>query len=479
MKFIAKNKLAEKFKGEIKSMLPLFDPVLCRHYASLKKSGVNLSTYLECNMELVCLLLDEADVKAVVGATGGWQKVKNQLARLTQSCQLGSAMFSFSQAVLAASEFSELVDAEIAKLAVNIQKESIKSFRAACSAAASQFGEGKGGSKRHIKVHFSGFQIDMVATGAQHEWQLKLAGLLKSEGLKSKALQPLIYEEWILGSSQESGQKVPEEELADNIKARQLVKEILQDESIASFADMQKLISKNAHSIMTVDRMFAIELKYLELAPEALEHAISKRLIKILPSATQSVSFTQAMLQLEELKASTMCRRASRASIGQVEAFLEIVGNMQRGISPDPDNAKESKFYKQVLCQLAWFCEYTPASTDEAAEAKVLRGPLALQKQYADMVDKMAAGSGSAEVTLGDLEVFQIFKWLLTDAERKQLATWVTNAMKNTFKQSKPPSAAAAAAASASSSTRWSSKGKNAAGAGSSDDKANVMKLFG
>jgi hypothetical protein len=83
-------------------------------------------------------------------------------------------------------------------------------------------------------------------------------------------------------------------------------------------------------------------------------------------------------------------------------------------------------------------------------------------------------------VTLGDLEVFQIFKWLLTDAERKQLATWVTNAMKNTFKQSKPPSAAAAAAtASASSSTRWSSKGKNAAGAGSSDDKANVMKLFG
>ena len=100
-------------------MLQVFDPVLCRHYASLKKSGVNLSTYLDCNMELVCLLLDQADVQAVMGATGGWQKVKNQLARLVKSCQLGMAMFSFSEGVLAASEYSELVDKELMKLAVD------------------------------------------------------------------------------------------------------------------------------------------------------------------------------------------------------------------------------------------------------------------------------------------------------------------------------------------------------------------------
>ena len=420
MKFISKNNLAEKFKEEVKTMLVLFDPAMCRHYASLKHSGVNLTTYLDCNLGLVSLLLDQADVQAVIDAGGVWGKVKNQLARLTQSCQLGAAMFHFSEKLLASSEFSELVDKELKKLSVSIQQKSIDKFRKVCTEAATQFmKQGKATGKKQIKVEFAGFELVMLATGAQHEWQLKLAGLLKTEALKSKCLQPLVYEEWILGGSMGSGQEVPAEELLDNMKARQMVKEILQDDSIACFADMQKLISTNAHSIMTVDRTFAVELKYLDLAPEALEGAIKKKLIKILPSASQSVSFNQASLQLEELKASTMCRRASRASMGQVEAYLEIVGNMQRGVAPDPDPAKDNQFYKKILSQLAWFCEYTPRAADDKAETKVIRGPEALKRQHADMLSKMGAGSGAAEVTLGDLEVFQTYRWLLTEAEKK------------------------------------------------------------
>ena len=193
------------------------------------------------------------------------------------------------------------------KLSVSIQKKSIDKFRKVCTEAATQFmKQGKATGKKQIKVEFAGFELDMLATGAQHEWQLKLAGLLKTEALKSKCLQPLVYEEWVLGGSMGSGQSVPAEELVDNMKARQMVSEILHDDSIACFADMQKLISTNANSTMTVDRTFAVELKYLDLAPEALEGAIKKKLIKILPSASQSVSFNQASLQLEELKASTM-----------------------------------------------------------------------------------------------------------------------------------------------------------------------------
>ena len=482
MKFIAKNQLAEKFKDEVKSMLQAFDPVLCRHYSSLKKSGVKPSTYLECNMELVCLLLDQADVLAVVGATGGWGKVKSQLARLTQSCQIGMAMFSFSEGVLAASGYSDLVDTELAKLSVAIQKKNIDKFRKACSAAATQYmqqGKGTKQGKKQMKVQFAGFELDMLATDAQHEWQLKLAGLLKTEALKSKGLQPLIYEEWILGDCLGSGQVVPAEELGENIKARQLVKEILQDDTITTFADMQALISKNANSIMTVDRTFAVELKYLDLAPQALEDAIKKNLMKILPSASQVVSFTQALLRLEALKASTMCRRASRASMGQVEAFLEIVSNMQRGVAPDPEQAGESKFYNQILSQLAWFCQYTPAGAHGNEDiAKVIRGPEALARHYADTVKWLSTGSGATQVVLGDLEVFQVYKWLLTDEEQKQLAAWVSNALKNMKKEGQGAAAASAAAAARASSSSKQSLA-NSGGGGGSDDKASVMKLFG
>jgi hypothetical protein len=96
MKYIVRAKQQDEFAEEIRVMRMLFDASLARQFLRLKKAGVQVLTWLQNHMELASMLMDVADLNAVMGAKGSWSDVGPQVARLTSSGQLGVALFGFA-----------------------------------------------------------------------------------------------------------------------------------------------------------------------------------------------------------------------------------------------------------------------------------------------------------------------------------------------------------------------------------------------
>ena len=250
--------------------------------------------------------------------------------------------------------------------------------------------------------------------------------------------------------------QVPAELLAENERARLVAKEMLSDETIASFREMRQILEDNSAALRQIDRTFIIELAYLEKADEALDAAIKAKVQALLPSATVHKSFVQVDMEMRELMKSDMCKRCSRSTAGQVEAVLEVLTNMQRGISPDPLRAT-SGFYKEVLPRCAWFCCF------EATAGKKTYGVEALRSHFASV---KAAITDQPNATLGQLEVFQTYKWLLDEEQKVDLAAWVAAAVRAGARPAQRDTTRAAAPA-----AKAKAKAKGQAG-------ATVMNLF-
>ena len=65
--------------------------------------------------------------------------------------------------------------------------------------------------------------------------------------------------------------------MAENERARLVAKEMLSDETIASFREMRQILEDNSAALRQIDRTFIIELAYLEKADEALDAAIKAK----------------------------------------------------------------------------------------------------------------------------------------------------------------------------------------------------------
>ncbi|CAE8636039.1 unnamed protein product [Polarella glacialis] len=112
MKFLVRAKQETSPAKEIQSMVPLFDGSLSRQFCRLKKAGVLVTTWLDTHHDLAAMLMDGSDLVAVIAAHGQWTGVAPQVARLTASSKLGSALFSFASFLVNSSSYEQ----EIAKL---------------------------------------------------------------------------------------------------------------------------------------------------------------------------------------------------------------------------------------------------------------------------------------------------------------------------------------------------------------------------
>jgi hypothetical protein len=152
-KFISKAGLMKQFVEEIKTVKPLLDPVMVRHWTDLKKSGVTLTTYMDCNKDLMDMLLGSDDWEAVRQCGGDYISVKSQLSRLIQGSAYGKALFGFTEAAIEAQDFSAKVDQAIASLrpVVN-ESEKIEDFKLQMEEDSAAYAAMKLPMTRYIKA---------------------------------------------------------------------------------------------------------------------------------------------------------------------------------------------------------------------------------------------------------------------------------------------------------------------------------------
>ena len=114
-------------------------------------------------------------------------------------------------------------------------------------------------------------------------------------------------------------------------------------------------------------------------------------------------------------------------------------------------------FLKEVLSRCAWFCCF------EATAGKKTYGVEALRSRFASV---KAAITDQPNATLGQLEVFQTYKWLLDEEQKVDLAAWLAAAVRAGARPAQRDTTRAAAPA-----AKAKAKAKGQAG-------ATVMKLI-
>lgn len=138
-------------------------------------------TWLLTHRELVLLLMSKDDLDAVRGAKGSWQTVGPQVSRLTSSCQLGKAVFSFAGQLVNSSAFGDEVGKLIEEfIASPATSDSLIAVQHACEALVKRCkGHGVLAEKRKIKIVFLGHSSDVAVQAPSMELDYKFNAALK------------------------------------------------------------------------------------------------------------------------------------------------------------------------------------------------------------------------------------------------------------------------------------------------------------
>ena len=125
------------------------------------------------------------------------------------------------------------------------------------------------------------------------------------------------------------------EEFGDNMKARMLAKDLLQGADVKTFKDVAETLQQNRTALLRLDHTFLVELAYVKVADGALQTAVQMKVISLLASQETPMTLHQAHASVKDLQKHAMLGHASKATQGPVKTVLEILSNMQRGISPE------------------------------------------------------------------------------------------------------------------------------------------------
>lgn len=184
----------------------------------------------------------------------------------------------------------------------------------------------------------------------------------------------------------------------------------------------------------------------------------------------------QSANNLQSLRKSLVGKMCAHAPQSQIEAVQELVGNMQRGISPDSAIAT-SDFFQKVLTQLTYFARAEVPAASEEEERKTLFGAPALTQQLLALAARAEAAPG--DIRWIDLELFHSFKWLLSDTQNSWVAGQSKIALQHAVSQAPVAGPASNSARSGAPPCKPSSGRQATKNDSAKEKRRDVMAFFG
>ena len=454
--------------------LPIFDRALTTTYSDLKKSGVQLSTFLVLYRETILLVCDEGDISSVCQHSNDLQKCESAVCRLVNASRLGGAMLSCQMSQLSAQNYSSEVDkcVKVLKEGGGIGVVDVKQVVQACAAIAKNVGVKNSELRdRHVLIKFLGADLTIICPDLAAEVQMKVHAVIKEKawGL-SNGLSMLPYEQWILEKPGASEMCAIDEPLLIHAeKARRLCVDLVRDPRIGSFSEMRAILMKKAELLCGMDHTFHLELAWLETAGESLERAVLAKTLSFMPTETKQVSFLEALTNLAEHRKSDMVQRASLETRERVASVETVVHDMSQSITPQFIQGKLTGFYQDVLNRSAFFF-VLPRENGSSADV-VVTGKKVVDIYVKQLNDKTVANSS---IALGDIEKLRPF-WFLLSAAQLQIMTAAT---KHAVANAKNVRVVRAADSEGESRASKAKKTKTATGATADTTKAAIMKFF-
>ena len=203
--------------------------------------------------------------------------------------------------------------------------------------------------------------------------------------------------------------KVPADYLVEMQKSRMLACEILSGDEITHFSDIFKNLNKHRSRLLRHERTFVQELDFAEHADERVSESVENHALDIFPKAGGAPKTMDAVLaELATFRLTAMVQKSTARAADAVALASSTVSELQKGHSPNPADAKTSKFRTELLRRCEEFF-IMPAST--ATPAKTGKDSCRAYFVW------MRAKAGNGGITIGQYEVWKPYRYLFTKAE--------------------------------------------------------------
>lgn len=437
---LARCGLAECPEGFMAILCPVLDSSLCRDFQRCRKGGVGLQAYIASKGPLLNLIFGGDHLQQIMLCDGHWDQVQHHLKAVTSKTCLGSLMFDHALKVLTVEGLQKTLH-QLIDDTFEVEGLTVEGLQAFMSMAAEELAPWKECQavqcKRSVSLPFLGSSVPIVVMTPHMELNYRVWGKLKDHtiGVDNGGLPMLLQEEWCKDKAwyTQKLQKLPCKELLQPLLAtRTMARDILKPQLISCLADLKTLMVANSEVLQGMDSTWGLEVAWAEhCMDQSVVRAVEMAVLQCLPSQTRAVEPTDAFKDLERFRGGKLLQCADRGSQDKVKAVMEVVAALKDKVPVDlPFEHNSSDFFGLAGQRLQNFVRSSKVVQHKEAEdaephevVEELVGSEALKQKLGEVQAIFAKQPQTLKFHM--LDCLVTYRWLLTEAEHKQVQTLV------------------------------------------------------
>lgn len=180
---------------------------------------------------------------------------------------------------------------------------------------------------------------------------------------------------------------------------------------------MTEFFASQAETLRMIDPSVSVEMAFfLQQYKEGAKKKLHAKLLKELPAHGREEHMPDILTAITKLKEDICYTFGNDDAKSELNIAIEWVRALSMGTAPGFKGVADDPMLKELQGRVAYLarCEKTEGET-----TSILYGTPALKHLMGSIGADMAKGE---KVTLGDLQIFDSFSWLLTDVEK--VALW-------------------------------------------------------
>ena len=378
----------------------------------------------------MALLVSPADLTALLACNGDWLKALPQARRVVAASVTGEALFSFVLSLVSTDSLQEVMDLALAALEPHAAtKQMINGIREQLADDLDEFAEGTTLPKqRYVDVKFLGQTLSVRVSGLDFELELRIAAAVKTAALTRAAslLPRMPHESWVMPEPSAEPFTTEAFIMGQFRSARAYAMDIFKARPPSCVGDVQKILGAASMDLLRLDPTYCLEIAYAEQKlSKDVAKAVEVAILRILPSASRSVTLAEAEVALDSLATSEMLNVADRSSQSQLEAVKEGLSQVRKSLAPSYELWANDAFFKQCLTSFGHFCrvpvgQYGNEGDKELVSKEAMQVKMAWVRKHVDNAEL---------VTYAVLDDFFRYPWLLSAGDQKDVKSFVERVM--------------------------------------------------
>jgi hypothetical protein len=240
---------------------------LAKNYTIRRSEGLSAKTWWASVKSYADILLAADDWEQCINAEKEWQSVRDRLTAVSES-PVGQRVFASALRSMAASSFSDMIDAALQTVAKSPARLTAVSLKHRKKQVEDQFAAHSAtlhaaAKPRTVNIVYRGVTFPVQVNSFSEESDLKLSAFVKGLAVKKGVLEPLFCEsELTTATEPTSNQDVDPAVLSDAVLARNQAKDLVSDAAQAGSAEIRDALVQNQRVLSSLDRHWKIELNF-------------------------------------------------------------------------------------------------------------------------------------------------------------------------------------------------------------------------